>query len=294
MHGELTLDSVVGQGSSFKVCVPLPLAGNQFLSEDAPIAEEKEEDEIPTLDPALAGQEIACLLVDDDPLQLALTEELLKQSNVEVGCCANPRKVCEWLRSRSFAVVITDIQMPQMGGYQLLRMIRESDMEGADRLPVVALSANVGKEQEHYREAGFTAFLNKPFTAAQLISLLNELLKVRLEPCVGFDFSSLTAFAGEDSEASMGILRTFIEETQKSIEGLMAARAATDRVEAGRIAHKLIPLFAMLGANSLVQHLRLLEKQDPELPSNTWSQLLDEVVAQAQSLVEEAKNHIVK
>ena len=294
MHGTLTLESEEGEGSRFKVCVPLPLAGNQFMTADMPTKEADPEEALPTLDPSLAGQQVTCLLVDDDPLQLALTEELLKQSQVEVVCCTNPRKVCEWLRSRSFAVVITDIQMPQMDGYQLLRMIRESGMEGADRLPVVALSANVGKEQEHYREAGFTAFLNKPFTAAQLISLLNELLKVRLEPCVGFDFSSLTAFAGEDSEASMGILRTFIEETQKSIEGLMAARAATDRVEAGRIAHKLIPRGAMLGANSLVQHLRLLEKQDPELPSKTWSELLDEVVAQAQSLVEEAKSHIVK
>ena len=227
-------------------------------------------------------------------MQLALTEELLKQSNVEVVCCANPRKVCEWLRSRSFAVVITDIQMPQMDGYQLLQLIRESGIEGADRIPVVALSANVGKEQEHYQEAGFTAFLNKPFTAAQLISLLNNLLKLRLKPGAGFDFSSLTAFAGEDSEASLGILRTFVEETRKSIAGLTEARAVADRVEAGRIAHKLIPLFAMLGANTLVQHLRLLEKQDPDLSSSTWLQLLDEVLAQAQLLVEEAESHTVK
>lgn len=295
MHGELTVDSVVGEGSAFKVRLPLSLAGDQSWREEvSQIESEVLEEELPTLDPALSGREIACLLVDDDALQLALTEELLKQSRVEVVCCGNPHKVCEWLRSRTFSVVITDIQMPQIDGYQLLRMIRESGIEGADRLPVVALSASLGKDQEHYREAGFTAFLSKPFTASQLISLLNQLLRLRLEPRSGFDFSSLTAFAGEDAKACQGILRTFTEETRKSERGLLQAQEAADREGAGRIAHKLIPLFAMLGANTLVQHLRLLEKQDTELSESDWLQLLSEVIEQVQVLLKEAENHLLQ
>ena len=288
MHGELTVDSYMGEGSSFKIQLPLPLSADQSMAEEADEEAEQGLAAYPTLDSSLAGQTITCLLVDDDPLQLALTEELLKQSEVEVVCCANPNKVCEWLRSRSFAAVITDIQMPQMNGYQLLSLIRSSGIEGADRIPVVALSAHVGKEQTHYQEAGFTAFLNKPFTAAQLISLLNELLKLRLEPVAGFDFSSLTAFAGEDVEASQGILRTFVEETRKNIERMSAAHADADWEEVGNIAHKLIPLFAMLGANSLVQHLRLLEKKDPDQSVSNKDQLVIEVIAQAQNLISEA------
>lgn len=61
---------------------------------------------------------------------------------------------------------------------------------------MIALSASIAKEHEHYLEAGFTGFLNKPFTAAQLISLLNELLTLHLEAKSELNFSSLTAFAG--------------------------------------------------------------------------------------------------
>lgn len=292
MHGELILDSSVGQGSTFKIRVPLPLAADQSLAEKCPVEQEDTEGTCLELDSMLDGQSITCLLVDDDPLQLALTEELLKQSRVEVVCCANPQKVCEWLRTRTFAVVITDIQMPQLNGYQLLKVIRESGINGADSLPVVALSANADKAQEHYKEAGFTAFLNKPFTASQLISLLNELLKLRLKPSAGFNFSSLTAFAGEDGEASKGILRTFIKETHQSIDDMKGARSEVDRAAVGRIAHKLIPLFAMLGANTLVQHLHLLEKNDSDLATADWQQLVGQVLSQAQTLVEEAEKLI--
>lgn len=288
MNGTLSLESTMGKGSDFTMALPLPLAENQSLPE-ASGGKEAFLDEEAVLS-SFGNQEVNCLLVDDDPLQLALTEELLKQSHVQVVCCTNPHNVCELLRNTPFNAVITDIQMPAMDGYHVLEQIRSSGIPGADKIPVIALSASIAKEHEHYLEAGFTGFLNKPFTAAQLISLLNELLTLRLEPKTGLDFSSLTSFAGEDPEASASILKTFSEETRKSIGLLRVALEAEDREDASRISHKLIPLFTMLGANSLVQHLRILEKNDEELTDSGWHHLLDEVITQALSIVEDAES----
>jgi len=106
------------------------------------------------------------------------------------------------------------------------------------------------------------------------------------------NFSSLTAFAGEDPEASASILKTFSEETRKSIDLLREALEGKDREEASRISHKLIPLFTMLGANSLVQHLRILEKNDEELTDSGWYHLLGEVIEQAVAIVKDAESAI--
>lgn len=213
-------DSAPGKGSDFTILLPLPLADNQSLPDVTAGASDAGEAEAL---PLFEGQDVYCLLVDDDPLQLALTEELLKQSHVQVVGCTNPHNVLELLRNTVFNAIITDIQMPMLDGYHLLERIRTSGIPGTDKIPVIALSASIAKEHEHYLEAGFTGFLNKPFTAAQLISLLNELLTLHLEAKSELNFSSLTAFAGEDTEASASILKTFSEETRKSIDLLREA-----------------------------------------------------------------------
>ena len=289
MNGTLALDSAPGKGSDFTILLPLPLADNQSLPDVTAGASDAGEAEAL---PLFEGQDVYCLLVDDDPLQLALTEELLKQSHVQVVGCTNPHNVLELLRNTVFNAIITDIQMPMLDGYHLLERIRTSGIPGTDKIPVIALSASIAKEHEHYLEAGFTGFLNKPFTAAQLISLLNELLTLHLEAKSELNFSSLTAFAGEDTEASASILKTFSEETRKSIDLLREALEGKDREEASRISHKLIPLFTMLGANSLVQHLRILEKNDEELTDSGWYHLLGEVIEQALAIVKDAESAI--
>lgn len=284
MGGTLSLQSVLGKGCDFMIELPLAYAESQMLP-DIPVAES-----IPESIPLV--KEVHCLLVDDDPLQLALTEELLKQSHVKVSSCSNPQQVIDLLRNTTYDAIITDIQMPGMDGYHLLRQIRTSDISGTDTVPVIALSASVAKEYEHYIGAGFTGFLNKPFTANQLITLLNELLTTNLEANTELSFVSLTAFAEEDKEASATILHTFSVETRKSIVLLHEALDQSDREEASHVSHKLIPLFTMLGANTLVQQLRILEKNESDFPECDWKYLLTEVISQATAIVEQAESSV--
>ena len=160
MGGTLSLKSVPGKGSDFTIVLPLRESEVQTLHATPAIEEEDE-----TETGGFEGREIFCLLVDDDPLQLALTEEFLKRNHVEVTSCSNPFAVVDILRNSSFDAIITDIQDDRawMGTACLTSFVR-SGVPGTDTVPVIALSASVENENTHYLEVGFTGFLNKPFT----------------------------------------------------------------------------------------------------------------------------------
>lgn len=281
MGGTIHLESEPGEGSNFQVFIPL----EKVEKKDAATESVSSSTESPAL--KITRQTIHCLLVDDDPLQLALTEELLKQNRIVVDTCTDPFQVLSLLKEKQYDIVISDIQMPGMDGFGLVKLLRESDVPGAKTLPVIALSASVANQKEVYLEAGFTGFLNKPFTAKELISVLNDLLSTDFETEAKLDFSSLTDFAGGDKDALNEILETFKRETGTNMELLKATLVQTDRAKAAKVAHKMIPVFSMIGANHLVQLLRLLEKNDSELSDEAWVSLISEVNSQVQTVMEE-------
>ena len=107
------------------------------------------------------------------------------------------------------------------------------------------------------------------------------------------DFSSLTAFANGDPEAEQSILKMFREETDKHIALLKQALQEEDQELSARIAHKIIPLFRMSGANELVQRLRLLEKREIA-DVDAWRRLLSEVIEQVSWLVQTLQQETVQ
>lgn len=283
MGGVISLESKINQGSTFIVELPLDVVGK---------AESRGKEEPKTL--STGNRTINCLLVDDDALQLALTEELLKQSDVCVDKCTDPREVPALIEKGAYDVVITDIQMPGLDGFELVSLIRKSAIPNAASLPVIALSASVANKKEVYLDAGFSGFLNKPFTASELITLLNQLLSVDLQMDLKLDFTSLTDFAENDEETFISILKTFEMETEKHVELLKTALEKNDRVQASAISHKMIPIFVMIGANQLVQRLRLLEKNDEEMSDDLWKSSMIELNSQIELVMTDISKQIHK
>ena len=267
LKGEIHLTSKQGEGSRFEVVLPLEKTSS------IPATEETISVAIPSL---------RLLLIDDDRLQLQLTVAMLEAPNLSVICCTHPDEVFKHLQESHFDLLLTDIQMPAMNGFDLLKAIRQTDKE----IPVIALTARSDMDDAHFRTYGFAGCLHKPFTQKELL----EVIAKTCPPTTSFDFTSLTVFSMDDPEAANEIMRTFIEETQKKKETLAKALKEKDMPSATAIAHQLLPLFRMLKARRCIDELLWLEerREEPIMPSETEKNIR-KVLIETEMVIEEAK-----
>ena len=267
LKGEIHLTSEQGKGSRFEVILPLEKTSS------IPATEESTSVAIPFL---------RLLLIDDDRLQLQLTAAMLEASNLSVTCCTHPDEVFKHLQESHFDLLLTDIQMPAMNGFDLLKAIRQTDKE----IPVIALTARSDMDNVHFRTYGFAGCLHKPFTQKELL----EVIAKTCPPTTSFDFTSLTAFSMDDTEAANEIMCTFIEETQKKRETLTKALKEKDMPSATAIAHQLLPLFRMLKAERCINELLWLEERrgKTDFPPEA-EEKIRKVLVETELMIEEAK-----
>ena len=295
LGGHLEVESQKGKGSTFKVSLPLQ------RTDDAPDATTAPQHGQARFD----GWRI--LLLDDDRLQLQLTSEMLQRLSchpADIAAFNQPEDAFVRLQAERFDVLLTDIQMPAMGGFDVLRKVRQLPPPN-DQIPVVAVTARADMDEASLQQEGFATCLHKPFSLSELAAVLQKARPEAMtgepailpEPAIAATptpessattpaqatanpFTPLLSFAEGDTDAEQAILSTFYEETQAHAQAFRQALEQKDIHELGRLGHKLLPTFTLL-QSPITGDLKWLEAQRTQ---TAWT---DEATLPAQRVAAE-------
>ncbi|WP_289124063.1 ATP-binding protein [uncultured Bacteroides sp.] len=301
LEGRIEVDSVLGKGSTFTLRIPLyPVA----LNDTSEVNEQKNENSSssPAQTPALH-----ILLIDDDRIQLTLTSAMLAQSGITSVACLQLDELLEALRTDTFDVLLTDVQMPAMNGFDLLNLLRASNIPQAKTIPVIAVTARSDMQREEFLKHGFAGSLHKPFMVNELLAELDiekretglvtpqnhigtnavqtDKIATEAVPASALNFSALTAFSGDDPDAAKSILESFVTETRLNADRLRQALDVEDTDGIAAMGHKMLPLFTLLGANELVALLKELEASRGEVFSEKIKEKSFSALAQIEDIV---------
>ena len=164
MGGTIDVESEPGKGSCFEVLIDLRIAKDRSVSATAP--EEKDEPD----DNTLQGMRFLC--AEDNELNAEILTELLKIEGAECTICEDGEKILEAFEQSApgdYDMILMDVQMPVMNGYEATKAIRRSSHELAKTIPIIAMTANAFSEDiQHSFAAGMNAHVSKPVDMKKL------------------------------------------------------------------------------------------------------------------------------
>ena len=298
LEGTIDVQSTLGKGSCFTVTMPLYPVGKSIAESESTESENADTTEGAAAIPPM--KVIRVLLIDDDKIQLNLTAAMLKQHGIDAVCCEQLEQLIEQLRSSVFDVLLTDIQMPAINGFDLVKLLRASNIPQAKTIPVIAVTARSEMDKAALHEHGFAGCLHKPFTVKELLMTVNEGQLSADEAHItedmataGINFSALTAYSEDDPEAASSIIQTFIEETGKNIERMQQALNDKEVDGIAAMAHKLLPLFTMIGADETITPLKWLEACRGEEFSEKIEETTLNMLEVVRKVISEAERYLI-
>lgn len=223
------------------------------------------------------------LLVEDNPVNQLVVTDLLSEVGAEVELAVNGQEAINLFNTEKHAVILMDMQMPIMDGYEAIRRLRRAGFD----VPIIALTAHVSEvEMEKCKAAGADEYLSKPYKPKELYQKISQLLNTRELPSLAFDLADSTAlslnvpklwdrnflldYVGGSERLMLKILDKIKSEIPKDLEVLIAFNSELNREKLGSSCHKMKPNIQMLGNTSIYNSIVQLEidakSSDESLP----------------------------
>lgn len=273
LDGKIHVESRLGKGSVFSLTIPLPLTDERI--EDMAQVELKPED-LPQF----------VIAIEDDPMQLELCREILERNGVRCTACIQVEQLVEKMRKHDYDLLLTDIQMPGMDGFSLLKLLRGSDIGNSRIIPVVAMTARGEYDTDRLLEAGFNGCIYKPFSSKELLPVISRHYQ-SMQKQLTVDFSPIL----EDVQDERKILRMLLTETHKNMESLELVLKTADHDLLRRTIHRMFPMWEMLCMENVLKNCRKA-LAEPGMDGKKMEEQVIRVLTVCRKLTDEAEQKL--
>lgn len=263
LGGTIRLESEKGKGSRFTVEIPMKTA------EELP-----EQTSQTPIHPNHICHDVIAL--DNDEVLLQMLKEMYAHEGMHCDTCTNVAELMELIRNKEYNLLLTDLNMPEINGFELLELLRSSNVGNSKGIPVVVTTASGSCSKEELVERGFAGCLFKPFSISELMEV-SDRCAIKATPDGKPDFSALLSYG---NEAVM--LEKLITETEKEMQAVRDAAKEKDLQKLDSLIHHLRSSWEVLRAdqplNVLYGLLRGDALPDGEALSHAVTAVLDKGV----------------
>lgn len=220
LGGTVRLESKKGKGSRFTVEIPAKTA-------------EK-------LPERISQSQIHCnhtfhdvVAIDNDGVLLRMLKEMYAQEGVHCDTCTDAARLMELIRKKEYSLLLTDLNMPETDGFELLELLRTANVGNSKTIPVVVTTASGSCSKEELMERGFAGCLFKPFSISELMEV-SDSCAAKEEKSEKPDFSTLLSYGNESI-----MLEKLIAETEKEMQAMREAAQQKDLQKLDALIHHL-------------------------------------------------------
>jgi PAS domain S-box-containing protein len=247
-----------------------------------------------------ARRQLRILLAEDNAINREVAVRLLTKRGHSVSVAENGKQAVAAVESETFDVVLMDVQMPEMDGFEATAAIRKIEQSKGNHTPIIAMTAHAMKgDRERCLEAGMDAYISKPIQFDELLEVTESLsdfsASAEVRPESGWKLEVALARIGGDQALLADLAKIFCEKSPKLLAAVQDAVAQKNLVDLRRAAHSLKGAISTFAAQDAFDAAAKLEgfsrPEDFELSPNAYQDLESKVERTRQALESFASGH---